>query len=149
MTQDDSATLTPGKNVPPGENVTLGERTRGPVTRVQIARYAGAVGDFNPVHVDDEFARASGLPSVIAHGPLTVTLALDAVVEQLGPQALRSAKARLSAPVFPGDELTVVPTADGVEVRKADGTVAATVRLETVNPETGQPATAPEAAGTR
>ncbi|WP_261575803.1 MaoC/PaaZ C-terminal domain-containing protein [Frankia gtarii] len=129
MTQDDSAT--------PGGSATLGERTRGPVTRVQIARYAGAVGDFNPVHVDDEFARASGLPSVIAHGPLTVTLALDAVVEQLGPQALRSAKARLSAPVFPGDELTVVPTADGVEVRKADGTVAATVRLETVRVETG------------
>ncbi|WP_261568165.1 MaoC/PaaZ C-terminal domain-containing protein [Frankia gtarii] len=129
MTQDDSAT--------PGGSATLSERTRGPVTRVQIARYAGAVGDFNPVHVDDEFARASGLPSVIAHGPLTVTLALDAVVEQLGPQALRSAKARLSAPVFPGDELTVVPTADGVEVRKADGTVAATVRLETVRVETG------------
>lgn len=99
--------------------------------RVQIARYAGAVGDFNPVHVDDEFARAAGLPSVIAHGPLTVTLALDAVVEQLGPDALRSAKARLSAPVFPGDELVVVPVDGGVEVRKADGSVVATVQLGT------------------
>ncbi|EIV91564.1 MaoC/PaaZ C-terminal domain-containing protein [Frankia sp. QA3] len=142
MTLDENVTA--DENVTTDERVTLDERTRGPVTRVQIARYAGAVGDFNPVHVDDEFARASGLPSVIAHGPLTVTLALDAVVEQLGPQALRSAKARLSAPVFPGDELTVVPTADGVEVRKADGTVAATVRLET-----GRPGTAAEAAGTR
>jgi acyl dehydratase len=129
--------VTQDNSVPSDASVTLEERTRGPVTRVQIARYAGAVGDFNPVHVDDEFARASGLPSVIAHGPLTVTLALDAVVEQLGPEALRSAKARLSAPVFPGDELTVVPTADGVEVRKADGTVAATVRLETGRVETG------------
>lgn len=99
--------------------------------RVQIARYAGAVGDFNPVHVDDEFARAAGLPSVIAHGPLTVTLALDAVVEQLGPDALRSAKARLAAPVFPGDELVVVPVDGGVEVRKADGSVVATVQLGT------------------
>lgn len=107
------------------------EARRGPVDRVQIARYAGAVGDFNPVHVDDEFARAAGLPSVIAHGPLTVTLALDAVVEQLGPDALRSAKARLSAPVFPGDELVVVPVDGGIEVRKADGSTVATVRIGT------------------
>lgn len=101
------------------------------MSRVQIARYAGAVADFNPVHVDDDFARAAGLPSVIAHGPLTVTRALDAVVEQLGPDALRSAKARLSAPVFPGDELVVVPVDGGVEVRKADGSVVATVQLGT------------------
>lgn len=108
----------------------LHEASRGPLDRVQIARYAGAVNDFNPVHVDEEFAKASGLPSVIAHGPLTVALALDAVVEQVGPRALRSAQARLSAPVFPGDVLTVVPTERGVEVRKADGTVAATIVLE-------------------
>jgi acyl dehydratase len=108
----------------------LRQASRGPVTRVQIARYAGAVGDFNPVHVDDEFARAAGLPSVIAHGPLSVALALDAVVEQVGPEALRSAKARLSAPVFPGDELIVIPAEDGVQVTKADGTVVASVRLE-------------------
>lgn len=100
-----------------------------PVSRVQISRYAGAVNDYNPVHVDEEFAKAAGLPSVIAHGPLTIALALDAVVAQLGPDVLRSATARLSAPVFPGDELTVVPTEKGIEVRKADGTVAATVAL--------------------
>lgn len=111
--------------------MSIRESRRGPVDRVQIARYAGAVGDFNPVHVDDEFARAAGLPSVIAHGPLTVTLALDAVVEQLGPDALRSAKARLSAPVFPGDELVVVPVDGGVEVRKADGSAVATIQLGT------------------
>jgi acyl dehydratase len=109
----------------------LSERTRGPVNRVQIARYAGAVGDFNPVHVDEEFAKQAGLPSVIAHGPLTVALALDAVVEQLGPRALRTATARLLAPVFPGDQLTVVPADGGVQVCKADGTKVATVQLQT------------------
>lgn len=108
----------------------LNEATRGPVDRVQIARYAGAVGDFNPVHIDDDFAKAAGLPSVIAHGPLTVALALDAVVEQVGAHRMRSASARLTAPVFPGDELTVVPTDDGVALRKADGSTVATVRLE-------------------
>jgi acyl dehydratase len=106
------------------------QASRGPVTRVQIARYAGTVGDFNPVHIDDEFARAAGLPSVIAHGPLIVALALDAVVEQVGAGALRSARARLSAPVFPGDELTVEPADGGVRVTKADGTVVASIRLE-------------------
>lgn len=110
--------------------MNLQESRRGPIGREQIARYADAVGDHNPVHLDDGFARAAGLPSVIAHGPLTVALAIDAVVEQVGPAALRSAKARLSAPVFPSDELVVVPTDGGVEVRKADGTTVATVRLE-------------------
>lgn len=105
------------------------EQTCAPVSRVQISRYAAAVDDYNPVHVDEEFAKAAGLPSVIAHGPLTVALALDAVVAQIGPDALRSATARLSAPVFPGDVLTVSPSDKGVEVRKADGTVAATITL--------------------
>lgn len=109
--------------------MNIEECTRGPVNRVQIARYAGAVDDYNPVHVDEEFAKAAGLPSVIAHGPLTIALALDAVVAQLGPAALRSATARLSAPVFPGDVLLVAPTDAGVEVRKASGTVVATVAL--------------------
>lgn len=45
--------------------------TSEPISRVQIARYAGAVDDFNPMHVDEEFAKAAGMPSVIAHGPLT------------------------------------------------------------------------------
>ncbi len=105
------------------------ETAIGPVSRVQIARYACAVGDFNPMHVDEEFAKAAGMPSVIAHGPLTVALALDAIVGQLGQDALEAAEARLRAPVFPGDALTVVPTAGGAEVRKADGSLAATLVL--------------------
>jgi acyl dehydratase len=110
--------------------MNLQEATRGPLDREQIKRYADAVGDHNPVHLDEDFAKQAGLPSVIAHGPLTVALALDAVVEQVGAAALRSARARLMAPVFPGEQLTVVPTDKGVELRKADGTVAAVVVLE-------------------
>ena len=112
--------------------MNLQETTRGPLDRAQIQKYADAVGDHNTVHLDENFARRAGLPSVIAHGPLTLALALDAVVEQVGAEALRSARTRLSAPVFPGDELTIVPTDTGVEVRKADGTVAATLTLELV-----------------
>lgn len=100
-----------------------------PVTRVQISRYAGAVNDFNPIHVDEEFARAAGMPSVIAHGPLTVALALDLIVAQLGPEAVGRLEARLTAPVFPGDQLTLVPTDEGAQVEKQDGTVVATLIL--------------------
>lgn len=105
--------------------------TTNAITRVQIARYAGAVGDFNPMHLDDDFARAAGLPSVIAHGPLTLTLVIDALVAQLGAAQLRSFEARLRAPVFPGDTLEIVPTDDGLEVRNASGAVVALVQLET------------------
>jgi acyl dehydratase len=102
-----------------------------PVTRVQIARYAGAVGDFNPIHLDDEFARAAGLPSVIAHGPLTLTLAIDRLVAQCGADAITAFDARLKAPVFPKDRLSVVPSAEGIEVRNQDGKAVVTATIRT------------------
>jgi acyl dehydratase len=105
------------------------EATTADLRRVQIARYACAVGDFNPVHVDEDFARAAGLPSVIAHGPLSAALALDAIVAQVGVESLQGADIRLRAPVFPGEGLTVVPTDDGAEVRKPDGTIAMTIAV--------------------
>lgn len=105
-------------------------KTASPVSRLQIARYACAVGDFNPVHVDEDFAKASGMPSVIAHGPLTASIVLDLVVGQIGVDSLRSFEVRLSAPVFPGDVLTVEPAEGGATVLKADGSVAAKVLIE-------------------
>lgn len=108
---------------------TLEPKETAAVSRVQIARYAGAVGDFNPIHVDEEFARAAGMPSVIAHGPLTLTLAIDALVAQVGPDALRRFEGRLKAPVVPGDTLTVVPSDDSVELRNGSGTVVATAGI--------------------
>ncbi|MCU1455175.1 MAG: hypothetical protein JWN46_3321 [Acidimicrobiales bacterium] len=104
------------------------------VTREQIARYAEAVGDFNPMHLDDDFAKKAGLPSVIAHGPLTLALAIDVLVAQFGAAQLRGVEARLRAPVFPGDRLEVVPTETGIEVRKADGTVVITAVIDLGRP---------------
>lgn len=112
----------------------LKESTAAPVSREQILRYAGAVKDFNPVHVDEDFARASGLPSVIAHGPLTAAIVLDLIVNQYSSDALAAADVRFRAPVFPGDELSIVPTDGGVEVRKGDGIIAATIALRGVAP---------------
>jgi acyl dehydratase len=96
------------------------------VTRERIAAYADAVQDHNPMHLDDAFAKQAGLPSVIAHGPFTVALAIDTILAQRGtPPA--GVDARLKAPVFPGEPLQFVPTDTGAELRKDDGTVAVTL----------------------
>jgi acyl dehydratase len=97
-----------------------------PVTREQVAKFASAVGDFNPMHFDVEFARAAGLPNTVIHGPLTVALVLDAIARQIGPENILNLDTRLRAPVYPGDELKVVSTDYGVEVRNGAGALVAT-----------------------
>ena len=57
------------------------------LTREQLVRYAGASGDFNPIHYSDHFATALGLPGVIAHGMLTMGTALRVVTDWVGDPA--------------------------------------------------------------
>jgi acyl dehydratase len=103
------------------------ERTESPVltpqtytvTRADLIRYAGASGDFNPIHWSDRIATSVGLPGVIAHGMLTMALAGRAVTTWAGgdPGAIVDFSARFARPV-------VVPDDDaGVEL-----TVTGTVR---------------------
>lgn len=94
-------------------------RSLGTLTLEQIIRFSGAVQDFNPIHYDDAFARAAGLPGVIAQGPLTYLLALDALVAEVGANALGSFAVRLKAPVQPGDTLSLTCSPDGKVVLKA------------------------------
>lgn len=54
------------------------------VTRESLVRYAGASGDFNPIHYRDDIAAAVGLPGVLAHGMLTMGLAVQTIVSWLG-----------------------------------------------------------------
>jgi acyl dehydratase len=54
------------------------------LTRDTLARYAGASGDFNPIHYRDDVATSAGLPGVIAHGMLTMGVAVQPVVEWIG-----------------------------------------------------------------
>lgn len=54
------------------------------LTREELVRYAGASGDFNPIHYRDDVAAAVGLPGVLAHGMLTMGLAVETVVPWLG-----------------------------------------------------------------
>ena len=105
--------------------------TIAPITRDQVRHYAEAVGDFNPVHFDVDFAQAAGLPDTIVHGPLTVAKIADVLVAHVGADQLLNLDVRLRAPVFPDEQLTVEGTEYGVKVTKADGTVAATAVLIT------------------
>ena len=103
----------------------------GTVTRVMIARYACAIGDFNPVHVDDDFARRAGLPSVIAHGPLTGALLIDALLRAGAAPATRGLDLRFREPVFPGDTLGAAFAEDGsIEITDAAGRLKATAVLK-------------------
>ena len=76
------------------------------VTVGQILRYADASGDHNPIHVDEAFARAAGLPGVIAHGMLTMAFVNQMVTDWLGDRRrLRSLRGRFAAMVLPGDAI--------------------------------------------
>jgi acyl dehydratase len=82
------------------------EATVGPITRVDIARYAGAGGDFNPIHLDEEFARAAGMPSVFSHGLLSAGVLGQYLARWVGLANVRSFGVRFTGQVWPGDSLT-------------------------------------------
>jgi acyl dehydratase len=75
-----------------------------PVSRETLVRYAGASGDFNPIHWNDRFARSVGLPDVIAHGMFTMAEAARVVTDWLGdPGALIEFGVRFTKPVVVPD----------------------------------------------
>jgi acyl dehydratase len=104
------------------------------ITRQDLIRYAGAAGDFNPIHWSDRVAVAVGLPGVIAHGMLTMALAGRLLTDWAGdPAAVIEYGVRFARPVVvPDDDNGVVLTVGGVvtEIRD-DGLVGveASVRV--------------------
>ena len=89
----------------------------GPLTRTDFVRYAGASGDFNPIHHDEGFAKSAGLPSVMAHGMLSAGLLASFVTRWFGAGSVRRYKVRFRERVWPGDVLT----AEGKVLRVFDG----------------------------
>ena len=79
--------------------------------RLTTARYAGASGDFNPIHLDDEFARSVGLPGRILHGLYTMALVARAQTEAFGgPEHLRRLAVQFRGAAVPEQEITIVST---------------------------------------
>jgi acyl dehydratase len=77
-----------------------------PVTRLQLALFASAAADGNPIHVDDAAAQAAGLPRAIVHGMLTMAFA-GRLLTRLAPlSAVRTLDGRFVAMAYPGDTIT-------------------------------------------
>ena len=93
------------------------------VTRADLVRYAGAAGDFNPIHWNERTAKAVGLPDVIAHGMFTMALAGRFVTEWAGdPAAVTEYGVRFSSPVVvPDDDKGALVEVSGVVTGKLDG----------------------------
>jgi acyl dehydratase len=101
------------------------------LTRTNFVRYAGASGDFNPMHHDDTIATSVGNPSVFGHGMLTAGLMARVVKDWFGPEALRRYQVRFSKQVWPGDTLTF--TAKVVGKREEGGENLVDLELATTN----------------
>src|SRR5499433_4298697 len=76
------------------------------LTRTDLVRYAGASGDFNPIHHDEGFARSAGNPTVFGHGMLTAGFVGRCVTDYVGIANLRRYKVRFATRVWPGDTIT-------------------------------------------
>jgi len=102
------------------------------LTRTDLVRYAGASGDFNPIHHDENFARAAGNPTVFGHGMLTAGLVARCITDFVGAGNLRRYKVRFATRVWPGDTITcagrVTRRYDEAGEARIDGEVTATTQ---------------------
>jgi acyl dehydratase len=108
-----------------------------PLTRDSLVRYAGASGDFNPIHYRDDVAAAVGLPGVLAHGMLTMGFAVQPVVDWLDARGrVSDYQVRFTRPVVVDPQLgavvTVVATVAAVDETGARIDLTATVGEQTV-----------------
>jgi len=92
------------------EDVKVGDEikplVKGPIQQIQLTRYAGASGDFNPIHQDQEFARAAGMGGVFAHGMLTMGFVAQAVTDWAGAGSVRKIGVRFGGLVRLKDVIT-------------------------------------------
>src|SRR5262245_4237668 len=77
-----------------------------PVQQIQLTRYAGASGDFNPIHQDAAFARAAGMGDVFAHGMLSMGFVAQSVTDWLGVGTVQKVGVRFAGLVRLGDVIT-------------------------------------------
>ena len=109
------------------EDVKVGDElpplVKGPIQQIQLTRYAGASGDFNPIHQDDEFAKAAGMGGVFAHGMLSMGFVAQSLTDWAGAGSVRKLGVRFAGLV----RLKETVTCRGRVIEKDD---AHTVELE-------------------
>ena len=108
---------------------------KAPITHTQLVRYAGASGDFNPIHTVVPIGEKAGLGGVIAHGMLIMGMAGEALTKWFPRQNVRKFKVRFSAMTRPGEKLSI----DGVidEEKMVDGELRLVGRIFVKN-ESGE-----------
>ena len=98
--------------------------------RTQIVQYAGASGDYNPLHTDEIFTtQVAGYPSVFAHGMLTMGMTGKMLTDYVGDARLTKYGVRFTSQVFPGDTLDATATVKAVH----DGLVELDVETKNQN----------------
>ncbi|MGD9990577.1 MaoC/PaaZ C-terminal domain-containing protein [Pseudonocardia sp.] len=131
-------------------SAALPEWNVGPQSRTDIVRYQGASGDFNPIHHDDEFARAGGMAGAFSVGMLQAGYLGTYCTDLYGPESVRRIKVRFSEQVWPGDVLVcsgrvvlATTSQNGTQrlelelaVRREGGGVAVTAEATVVVPAT-------------
>ncbi|MBK3562460.1 MaoC/PaaZ C-terminal domain-containing protein [Streptomyces sp. MBT62] len=103
--------LAPGARLP--------ERGFGPVTMTDVVRYQGASGDLNPMHHDDELARAAGYPAAFSVGMLGAGWLAAYCTDHFGEESVRRFRTRFTQVVYRGDRLTA--SAEVVRLFEQDG----------------------------
>jgi len=102
------------------------------LSRTQLVMYAGASGDYNPVHTDEVFAtKVAGYPTVFAHGMLSMGATGRMLTNWVGDGRLTKYGVRFVAQVWPGDSLTARARVDAI--RDEDGQKLADLTITTVN----------------
>ncbi len=113
----------------------LPEIVKDPIAKVQLVMYAGASGDFNLIHFDDETARSRGLKGVIAHGMLSMAFLGQLTDSAFGAGRTRRLEVNFRGMVNLGDVITLRGAVD--EVREERGRALAVCSIEAVNQEGG------------
>ena len=101
--------------------------TAGPMTRTHFVRYAGASGDFHPLHHDELYATGHGMPSVFGMGMLHAGILGDHLARWVGPENIRSFAVRFTGQLWPDDVLTFTGKVESVE--QVDGVPVAKLKL--------------------
>jgi acyl dehydratase len=101
------------------------------ITRTDLVRYAGASGDYNPMHHDELLATSVGMPSVFAHGMLSMGLLSNVLVRWAGPGAIRRFEVQFRAITWPDDKVTCTGTVTAKHEANGEKLVDVDLQCET------------------
>lgn len=104
-----------------------------PVTHLQLVRYAGASGDFNPLHTDPKIGEAIGTGGIIAHGMLIMGFVGQMLSDYVGPQALKKFGVRFKGMTHLDDEITCTGTITEKYEENGEGRIAGKVQAADQN----------------